>query len=216
MRITFDTGIPGMTPAYAVFNSSGTVFQARTGVGVTDLGGGTYSVEVADATLAGRTVLWDTGDADPDYASESFPATLEYAAPDNAGIAAIQLKTDTIGALAVTVRSPVASSGTITLYAGDDYDATHGRSVDFSVAVADVPDLAGATVNLKAKQATWTATACTSDGTDWTIVVEPDAAGTAALTWTQQSYELEATLADGDVVTLATGMLIVVKDIPAV
>ena len=43
---------------------------------------------------------------------------------------AVKAKTDTIGALAVTVSSPVATSGDITLYAGDDYDATHGRSID--------------------------------------------------------------------------------------
>jgi len=130
--------------------------------------------------------------------------------------AAIKAKTDTIGALAVTVSSPVAASGAVTLYASDDYDATHGRSIDFTVAVADVPNLAGATVKLKTTQATWTATACTSDGTDWTIVFEPDAADTAAITDTRQNYELEATLADGDVVTLATGELIAVMDIPAV
>jgi len=82
--------------------------------------------------------------------------------------------------------------------------------------VADVPDLTGATIVLKCTQATWEATGATSDGTDWTIVFEPTAAQTAALTHKRQSYEIEATLDTSEhVITLATGTLISVKDIPA-
>lgn len=47
-------------------------------------------------------------------------------------------------------------------------------------------------------------------------VVYPATAETAALTLQRQSYELEAVLADGDTVTLATGTLTVERDIPAV
>jgi hypothetical protein len=119
-----------------------------------------------------------------------------------------------IGALEVIVTSPVASSGTVTLHQGDDYDAAHSRALSFTVSVAGAPNLAGATVKLKCSQATWEATGCTSDGTDWTITFEPDAADTTAITRERQAYELEATLSDNDVVTLATGILVCVADIP--
>ena len=46
-------------------------------------------------------------------------------------------------------------------------------------------------------------------GGEW----RPAAADTQALTYSPQTYELEAALADGDVVTLARGTLMVVKDI---
>lgn len=131
--------------------------------------------------------------------------------------AAIKAKTDTIGALEVTISSPVASDGTITVYTGDDYAATDSRAITATVAVADVPDLTGATIVLKCGQATWAATGCTSDGTDWTITFEPDAEDTAAITNARQSYEIEASLATSEhIVTLARGTLVGVSDIPAV
>jgi hypothetical protein len=132
-------------------------------------------------------------------------------------VAAIKAKTDTIGALAVSILSPVASSGDITIYQKDDYSAADARSITATAAVADVPSLTGATITLKCGQATWTATGQTSDGSNWSIVFEPTSAQTAALTIARQKYELQAVLAtSGHIVTLATGMLIVVDDIPAV
>ncbi len=122
----------------------------------------------------------------------------------------------TLGARAVTIASPVAESGTVTLCAGDDYAAADGRAVTFAVAVEDVPSLTGATLKLKCAEATWTATGATSDGTDWSIVFEPTAAQTAALTAERLAYEVEATLAGGNVLTLATGTLVVMRDIPEV
>jgi hypothetical protein len=131
-------------------------------------------------------------------------------------IAAVALQITGLGALAITVQSPVASSGTITIYRGDDYVAAEGTAIAVTVAVSGAPDLTGATIKLKLDEATWTATACTSDGTDWTITFEPDATATAALTVGAQQYELEATLASGSVRTLSRGTTIVAKDIPAV
>lgn len=133
-----------------------------------------------------------------------------------AALALVKLKTDTIGAAAVTVVSPVAACGTITVNAGDDYAAADGRAITFTVPVADVPDLTGAVVKLKCTQATWTAATCTSDGTNWTITFTPTKTQTAALTIGHQDYELEAVLATNlRVVTIATGTLVSERDIPA-
>lgn len=131
-------------------------------------------------------------------------------------VAAIKAKTDTIGALAVTISSPVATSSDITLYGGDDYKAAHSRAV--TVLVDDDTHLLGlddplAVVRIKCSQATWTAVSAVSTDTGYTVTFELTAAQTAAITHNRQNYEVEAVLADGDVVTLATGTLISVRDI---
>lgn len=92
MLITFSTGTPGLPAGYTIFNADKTTHQARATAGITDLGGGEYGIEVANATLAGRVVLWDTGETVPRYATEMFAFTSEAL-----DIAAIKAKTDTIG-----------------------------------------------------------------------------------------------------------------------
>jgi|GEM_PF-3514225 len=92
MLITFSTGTPGLTPGYAILNADKTTYAARVTAGITDLGGGEYGIEVSNAILAGRVVLWDTGETVPRYATEMFAFTSEAL-----DIAAIKAKTDTIG-----------------------------------------------------------------------------------------------------------------------
>ena len=99
---------------------------------------------------------------------------------------------------------------------GDDYDATHGREMSFAVADAGhalgLDDVA-AVVAFKCKQAVWTATTVTSTTPGYAVTFEPTAAETGALTTQVQDYELEATLADKDVVTLTRGTLYTVRDV---
>lgn len=125
MLITFDTGITGLTPGYTVLNSDGSEYAARTAVGVSDRGGGCYGVEVADATIAGRTILWDTGTSPAQYASESFPASLAYAgtltsAYDAAKTAAAQTDVTAILAVAVLTQKWIEDK----LVATDNGDGT--------------------------------------------------------------------------------------------
>lgn len=58
---------------YRVLNADTSVYQARTSSGVTELvaGSGEFGVEVADAVLAGRTVVWDI-DGTSKTCSEAF------------------------------------------------------------------------------------------------------------------------------------------------
>jgi len=69
--------MPGLTPGYTILNADKTTHQARATAGITDLGGGEYGVEVANATLADRVVRWDTGETVPRYATEMFALTSE-------------------------------------------------------------------------------------------------------------------------------------------
>ena len=163
MRITFDTGIIGLAPGYAVLNAAGTVFQARTTVGVTDLGGGTYSVEVADATLAGRTVLWDTGDDDPAYSSESFPAAATPVDLTDvlALLDAVKLKSDTLGGagaiewpytLTMNGTTPIADVAVwVTSDEAGNNVVASGRTNDFG-ALVPVPKLDAGTYYFWAKK----------------------------------------------------------------
>ncbi len=77
-------------------------------------------------------------------------------------------------------------------------------------------DADGVVVRLKSTQATWTAKGVTETADGYLIAFEPTAADTRALTIPRQPYELEARLADGDVVTLTVGTLVCEPDIPAV
>jgi len=182
----------------------------------------TVADAVWDEATADHAIAGSTGEAitaagvagDPwtaalpgDYADGTAGAIL----PD------LQSGLTALGASSVTVTNPVADSGDVTLYQGDDYAADDGRSLTF--AVADATHALGldtATVKLKATQATWEAASVTSTDDGYTVAFEPTAAQTAALTTRQQSYELEATLASGRVVTLAIGTLTVRHDIPEV
>jgi hypothetical protein len=143
-------------------------------------------------------------------------ATLDTVVFDSTSLAAIKLKTDTLGAADITVTSPVAESGTITLYAGDDYATDESRQI--TVTVADATHalvLDTGVVTLKCTQATFTATSVVSTTPGYTVTFELTHAETAALTFKRQKYEIEATLADSHIVTLAAGQLVVVADIPA-
>jgi hypothetical protein len=130
-------------------------------------------------------------------------------------IDAIKAKTDTIGSLSVTITSPVATDGTVTIEQGDSYDVS-GAAIVATIAKADLAySLTGATVKLKTQQATITG-AVSDDATNWYLTFSPTSTQTAALTVVTSAYEIEATLADSKVKTVQRGTLRVNRDIPAV
>ena len=105
----------------------------------------------------------------------------------------------------VTVQSPVAASGDITLFAGDDYASADSRAVVFTF--NSPPDLTGSTPRLKAGWITKTGVV-TLPGT---VTFEFTNAETAAATKNRSVYEVEITLASGRVVTLTSGYVTVVR-----
>jgi hypothetical protein len=62
---------------------------------------------------------------------------------------AIKVKTDQIGSANVTVTSPVAQSGEITIYIGNDYLLSEGRALTWAVTGVEVAFLDGAAVTLR-------------------------------------------------------------------
>jgi hypothetical protein len=130
-------------------------------------------------------------------------------------IDAIIDKVNLIGSLSVTITSPVATDGTVTIEQGDSYDVA-GAAIVATIAKADLAySLTGATVKLKTQQATITG-AVSDDATNWYLTFSPTSTQTAALTVVTSAYEIEATLADSKVKTVQRGTLRVNRDIPAV
>ncbi len=130
--------------------------------------------------------------------SGTTPAT-----PTTGILAAIAAKTGLITVGNVTVVSPVNASGTaIQLFRGDDYHFAHGRHLLFSVTANSptFPDVAGGSVKLKCAGMTDLPGEIVNSTT---IYFEPTSALTAALNG--GPFEVEATLADDDVVTIAVG-----------
>jgi hypothetical protein len=136
---------------------------------------------------------------------------------------AIKEKTDTIGALAVTISSPLAADGTATITEGDSYPASKGRAFSFLIAdPTHALGLDGSECSLwwRATEFNWQATSVTSTAAGYTVVFEPTAAHTALLTLDRQPYKIIACYdnvapADDDATTLQSGEVVVTSDIPA-
>jgi len=100
----------------------------------------------------------------------------------------IKLKTDTIGATAMTVAQPVAANGDVTIFVGDAYTTTHGVPIDFTNIRAN-PDLTASSVALvvfdgRTTVLTVTGTVTSSGGLVQSVRFQPTAAQTATLTRT--------------------------------
>lgn len=207
---TFDAGASGLvgTVGCTILRSDGTVYAARATAGITEpvAGSGCYFLADPDPTTT-LVFVWDVG-AGTVGASETLYA-------GRASVMAIKAKTDTIGSLSVTITSPVATDGTVTIEQGDSYDVS-GAAIVATIAKADLAySLTGATVKLKTQQATITG-AVSDDATNWYLTFAPTSTQTAALTVVTSAYEIEAMLADSKIKTVQRGTLRVNRDIPAV
>jgi len=184
--------------------------------------------EVADAVwdeaLVDHAVAGSTGARLAAAAAAGDPWTAELPGDYDVGTAgallpALAAALSALGAGSVVVTSPVAESGTVTLHAGDDYDPADGRGLLFTVADETHAlhlDEAGCVVRFKSPQVTWSAASVSTTPAGYLVMFSLTHEQTSALSITRQLYELEATQADGDIITLATGTLVVVRDIPAV
>ena len=120
-----------------------------------------------------------------------------------------------IGGADVTISSPVASDGTtVTIVRGDDYNSADGRSIIWTGATDDQwPDLSGATVVLTAinqndilrKTLTVTQTTGTQQFNMQLTNEETE------ITSGRYKYDVQATLASGNIITMLVGELIVKK-----
>jgi hypothetical protein len=214
---TFDAGTSGLvgTVACTILNEAGAVHVPRTTAGITEpiVGSGVYHIADHDPTAV-LIYVWDIG-AGTICGSETLHIDTAQIDTVVDGIATTLASTP----VTVTVTSPLTAAGNLTVYQGDDYAASEARSVAFLVADSGhALGLDGGTVVVKVKcpQATWTASSVASTTPGYTVTFTLTHAQTAALTMSSQRYELEATLANGHICTLATGLIKTTKDVPVV
>lgn len=203
LTIVLGPAYTGQAIGYRVLNLNRTSYSAFTMTNVAETAvSGTYAVSGGIAAPdAGGYVI--AGTAGVDYAETTIEGITE--------LLAIKTKTDTIGALSVTITAPVATDGTdITIIRGDDYLLADSRQLAFTG--TNWPTLTAGVVALRID---------TSSVTDVAGVITGAAACYVELTDTQTtalepgsySYDLQATLASGSVITLVQGDLIVVADV---
>jgi hypothetical protein len=124
---------------------------------------------------------------------------------------------------AVTIVSPVLSSGNVQIVRGDDYSNADGRALTFDISDptgTGLPSLAGATVRLKTglpnrpnlAVLNVTGTVVTATGTTRTVRFELTSAQTAVLVPIAYNFDVEATLSTARVITLLQGQCIVLAD----
>jgi hypothetical protein len=184
---------------------------ASTGADPTAIAGAVWDEATSDHQTAGSTgkALTSAGAAGDPWATELPGSYTGLEA--GAILPAIKAKTDPLAASPnITLIAPVLSSGSVLLVQGDDYKASDGRALQWSS--ASWPVLTGAAVTLhleKKNDATTTFAKAGSAVSSSEAQVELTAAETAARTLGGYRYAVKATLSDGDVVTLASGELIV-------
>lgn len=121
-----------------------------------------------------------------------------------------------IGTGAITVISPVALSGDITLISGDDYAAVDGRAIEWIS--ADWPDLTGATIAFNTKTVvdtgafTKAGVVVTPTGTKRVRVEFTNVETAAFNTSAPYKFDIQATLASGRIVTLVRSHMLVKED----
>ena len=122
----------------------------------------------------------------------------------------VRAKTNLLGTATVTFSSPVAASGNLELKRGDDYRAVDGRHLQWS---RDTwPDLTGAAISfiIQNPATLQVAGAVVTGGVGTQVVrVELTSVQTAGLPVLVDKYYVQATLANGHVLTLATGECVV-------
>jgi len=124
---------------------------------------------------------------------------------------AISSKTGTIGAVSVTISSPVKANGDIEIVRGDDYLIVDGRSIDIIVnavysnssAMLTVSSAAGAVIAVSA-----TGTAGTGS-TTYQFEVPKSASEVVPGTY---DYDAEITTSSGSTITPQTGLFEVLED----
>lgn len=149
----------------------------------------------------------------------------------------IKAKTDALGAASVTLQSPVATDGTVTLIRGDDYTVATSRQITLTFTNYTGPDLDGETGYFRASAYDEDATTVAAEleveadltqaGSIVTAVIEITSADTASLTTSPPSdwgvcCEYQCGVEDLAVgedtadITLGTGRLNIIRDIEAV
>ena len=116
-----------------------------------------------------------------------------------------------IGSNVVTVVSPVATDGDISLYYGDDYYTVDAQSLSFTG--TNWPVITGGTVSLRVQGSTGVVAIAGTVTSGSACIVEVTQANTYSIGVGVWPYDLEATLTNSHVRTLQSGLCTVTQDV---
>lgn len=173
--------------------------------GVSDIPtSGDIADAVWDELLSGHVVAGSAGEALAASGSASDPLLNQVPGSYASGTAGAAL--GRIGSGQITTVSPVAQDGDVTTIRGDDYDNAHGRALDWTDSEAAWPDLTGATIEVIIGGIVELAgSVVTPSGSGKKVRLELTDVQTAAIRSGVHAFQVIATLADADIVTLVEG-----------
>lgn len=207
MFLASKVGAAGLTVTVDVYNPAGTKIVSD--AAAVEIGGGLYSYTLSGSFTAaegGYVAVFKT--ADTTVAQKHIPALWEIGV---AGIEALE----TIGSGVVTLVSPLSQDLRLTIQQGDSYLDADARALTWTDSGGTWPSLAGGAVVFKTRnnstQAVFTKAGTVVDAN--TARVELTAAETAARAAGGYAYEIQATLSNGSIVTLAAGAMNVRADL---
>lgn len=188
------------------------MYLSRRNTGVTELvaGSGVYGVEIADASLTGRTVVWDI-----DGTTKSSSETFVIAEIDVATIDWTDLWASMPTGVNVNVISPVYLNGNVQIIRGDDYATPEDRELSWTDTNNIWPDLTGATFKLSVYHKgleELSVDSVTYDTGANKIVAQILSSDTEHLTPGKSPFDVEATLGNGRKATLVRGTMEVLND----
>jgi hypothetical protein len=129
-------------------------------------------------------------------------------------ISLIKTQTDliTAGGVTITLASPVDANGDITIVRGDDYKDIDGRALEWTISTA--PSLVGSTCVFTARRGNSTVlTKSVTVVSATEVMMELDADDTTPLIPSTYRFDIEATLSNGNIVTIKFGEMVVTKDV---
>jgi len=190
-----NTEVPGLGTTWTVtVRKEGGAFVGSAGV-KSELGNGWYNyrASAAECDTAGAIALLVSGAG---FVQQNLLAVVS----DTAGAL------DALAAAGVEFVGPVVDGGNVITYLGDDYNDLDGRALSWSSAAW--PALTAATVAVTIDGlATFAGAVVTPTGTV-EVMVELTAVQTASITAGRRPFQVVATQADGDIVTLVDAIWI--------
>lgn len=218
----------GASSSNDLYNGQTVQIKSGTGAGqsrrISDYVGSTKVATVLEAwaTTPDNTSVYQIVGAPAGDTSVAGGLTAGQAAQ----LTAIETATALITAGGVTVSSPVSADGLlITIVRGDTYNVAAGQTLTWTGAAGAWPDLTSGSVTFTLRDSaeavaiTGAATIVASGVGTQSVRMDLTAAQTAALTpgdppgEQSHTFDVQATLATGEKVTLALGAAIVLKDV---
>jgi hypothetical protein len=188
---------------------SGTLYGSEISSLFTHTGSGTYifHYESYPDSFRGGIKFYQSGASSGVLAIHSInPEEFEY-------ISLIKTQTDllTSGGVTISLGSAVDSDGDVTIVRGDDYREIDARALEWTV--SNAPSLVGSTCVFTARRGNSTVlTKSVTVVSATELMMELDTDDTTPLIPAEYKFDIQATLSNGNIVTVKFGTLTVTKD----